>query len=96
MTNEQRREKYIRFVDGRVKKDETPVIDAEALEYLAENYLNNESVYDITRIEDAKRLYRRLLKGGDLHQENIEHDNMVMSAAMGQYVAFLKHEQSGK
>lgn len=81
---------YMQFVNSRVAKHTTQYLYDNALQYLAEHYLKNESVYDIMRSDKAKKIHQRLLGGGDLYSERIDY----ASAAMGQYVKFL--QQSGR
>ena len=89
---DKRRSDYVDFVFRNV----TPAVaraDANALDYLSENYLDGSNVYNITNIAEAKEIKKRLLKNGDLHKVNVDYGNSIMGAAMGQYVKFLRWEQ---
>ena len=88
-----RRDKYRRFVRGKVDISATVDVYVNALDYLHQNHEVN--VWGMRNIEEVRRVYKSLLKGGNLHQPNRAYNNRAMSAAVGKYVDFLENENSG-
>lgn len=84
-----RREQYVNFVQNNVQNPATAYNYANALDHLSGIIRKN--VFEITETKEAEELKQRLLNHGDLHRINAGYNNRVMSAAMGKYVAFLRH-----
>ena len=87
------KERYKRFVQGKVKRRTTPGVYANALDHLRQNH--KVDVWEMTDIETVHQAHRRLRRGGNLYHFNCEYNAGAMGAAVGQYIAFLESENSG-
>ena len=67
----------------------------EYLRHLAEEVLKISTVYGITSIQEAERIYFRLSSKGDLTKANKQYMQGGMSAAMGHYLKFLRNLTHG-
>ena len=88
-----RRDAYMKYIKKNVHSQNPPQRARRCdvyLRHLAENVLIIPTIYDITSIEKADEIYRRLLSNGDLSRYNQKYCAGGMSAAMGHYVDFLR------
>jgi len=65
------------------------------LKELNEKDSNFNSILEINDIEELAKLYKRLLKNGDLNEFNQNSANRMPSAALGKYIEFLKEQKEG-
>ena len=88
-----RRVAYMEYIRDNVRSKK-PLRRAKScdmyLQHLAENVLKISTVYDITSIKEADKIYHRLLSKGNLSRDNQKYCAGGMSAAMGHYVDFLR------
>ena len=85
--------RYQAFVKRRVKTDGPVKGYPTALDHLARTH--NANVWPMESIEEVRQVYQRFRPGGDLREANYRYNKGQMSAAVKQFIAFMKSENSG-
>ena len=89
---QKQQQKYVEYLADKGKTKQRQRKCVKYLKHLSDNHIGG-SVYDITCVEKADKIYSRLLKNGDLHEASKRYKSRGMSAAMGHYVEFLRQNR---